>query len=332
MEQKKISNKQKLYNIYNHFHQSRNISEKRRLNPILQKIQMESYSPHIVQKNLGEDAAIIPSKKSNSTLSLITTDAILPEFVKKSPFGAGFSSIYVGIDDIIACGGNPTACSIIVAFPSHKIGNEIMRGILHGTKIFKVPLIRGHSITDSENLFLSSTIVGECPAEYYISSKSAQIGDFLAIVWDREGYPAKANPMYWDTITMKTSEEFYKKRIFFQTLAKKRLIHSSKDISNGGILGTLYQMMQYNGLGAKIELEQIEKAVEQTQMPYLFEDFLFSFLTSAFLISGSKENIDEIQKEIRNCKMEFTMIGTVQNEPEIYIQFYNLQKKLIKID
>ena len=46
---------------------------------------------------------------------LVTTDRIRTSFIEKFPFGAGFSSILVSVDDIYACGGIPIAASLIIS-------------------------------------------------------------------------------------------------------------------------------------------------------------------------------------------------------------------------
>jgi len=327
----------KLQLIKKQFLTARNIQEKRKLTPILQKIQTYGYNFEITQNTLGEDSAIIPEKRYSTeelqTLHLLTTDALLPSFVRKSPFGAGFSSIYVGIDDIIACGGTPSACSIIISFPTQEIGEQIIQGIIKGTQVFQIPLIRGHTTTDANDVFLASTVVGTCPSNGYISSKTAHLGDFIALVWDKDGKQGKANHMYWDTITNKKGKEFYEKRQFFPRLARKGYIHASKDVSNGGILGTLYQMMQYSKHkgGATIQLDELNQFLKKISMPYSLEDFLFVFLTSAFLICGDPADIPHISNEISACNMEFTIVGKVIENPLLQIEFQEESTTLIKL-
>lgn len=326
-----------LENIKKEFLSARNIQEKRKLAPILEKISNLGYNPFITQKSLGEDSAIIPGNEDSTDHSdikfLLTTDAILPSFIRKSPFGAGFSSIYVGIDDIIACGGTPTACSTIVSFPNSEIGDQIIEGITKGTQRFKIPLIRGHTTTDADDVFLASTVVGICPSEGYISAKGAKIGDFVALVWDMEGKPAKANRMYWDTITNKTSEIFYQKRAFFPVLARKGFLHASKDVSNGGLLGTLYQMMEYSTakIGIHVDITSLSNLIENKTVPYSLEEFLFVFLTSAFLISGDQQNIKEISDNVNQCGMEFTLLGNFIEERVLRLQLHENHIDLVKI-
>ena len=63
--------------------------------------------------------------------------------LSKSHLGGRVFLVYVGIEDIIACGGNPLACSITIGYNSQEIGNQVFRGVIDATNCFHVPLIRG---------------------------------------------------------------------------------------------------------------------------------------------------------------------------------------------
>ncbi len=321
-----------LTKIYKKFHSSRNIQEKQALSPILTKIKNLGYESSQIHTSIGEDAAALLPWPDASNFILITTDALLPAFIEKSPRGAGFSAIYVGIDDIMACGGTPLACSTTVAFKNSEIGDQIFQGILEGTRTFRVPLIRGHTTTDAKELQLTSTMIGSCPRDQYISANGAQSNDFVALVWDAEGKPVKFNPMYWNTITMKSTEAFYAKRGFFSALLPRKLLHACKDVSNGGIFGTLYQLLSYSRKGASIDLSPIPDRLERDKIPYTIEDFLFLFLTSAFIITGAQEHLGEIRGEVEKSGMSFYLLGEINENKNITLKDQNEEILLTTID
>jgi hypothetical protein len=306
-----------LEKIIQRFKRSRNIREKRKLSPLLQNLREYGYTNSQVFASFGEDAAAIQPNPDSNKLILLTTDAILPEFVKISPRGAGFSAIYVGIDDIIACGGTPLGCSVTLAYQDEQIGKQIFEGIIDATNRFRIPLIRGHTRTDSPTLELTATTVGTTTTDRFLSAAGAQIGDFIAVIWDADGQPVPNNKTYWNTITMKTYESFYAKRAFFGPAIDKRFISACKDISNGGILGTIYQMMAFNGKGAEICLDTLEQDLKRDAFPYTVEEFLFLFLTSGFLVTGNPQTKPELMDLIDQCEMRFYEIGTVIENPSI---------------
>jgi uncharacterized protein len=319
-----------LQSIFDKFHNSRNITEKRRLIPILDQIREFGYTNSKIFASFGEDSAAIRPSPESDELILLTTDAIIPEFIDASPWGAGFSAIYVGIDDIMACGGDPLACSVTVAYEDSDKGKEILRGIIDATNVFRVPLIRGHTTTDASNYSLSSTIIGKCQISQFISAGAAKIGEYLAVVWDPEGHPAKLNAQYWDSITMKNSDQFYQKRSFIKPAIKNKYITSCKDISNGGILGTLYQMMEYSKKGARFNLEIIENHINSKDLIYNLTEFIFLYFTSAFLITGPKENQEQLELLVKKSNMVFCEVGEVISEPKIVLIDKEAEKLLIE--
>jgi len=319
-----------LQSIVIKFKNSRNIQEKRKLKPILDNISLNGYKSSQIYASYGEDSAAIQLTPSSKDLILITTDALLPAFIEKSPYGAGFSAIYVGIDDIIACGGTPLASTITIAYNDENTGKKIFAGILDATKIFKTPLIRGHTTTDSTSLAISSTIIGTIKVDHFLSAGGSHSGDFLAVVWDPEGKTSHANKNYWNTITMKTSEEFYHKRSFITPAIENKYITACKDISNGGILGTLFQMMQYAKLGAVIDLRILESHIISDKLQFSTEEFIFLFLTSGFLISGKNETKKEFMKIVQKANMNFYEIGKVHGNDEIRIKYGNDEEILLE--
>lgn len=310
------------------FQNSRNIREKKRISSIIDRIHKNKVNSDQVFASYGEDAAAIQISTNAENLILMTTDAILPEFIQKAPFGAGFSAIYVGIDDIMACGGTPIACSTIVTYNDSHLGDEIFKGIFEATKRFKIPLVRGHTTTDSSELSLSSTIIGNCKREYFLSALGTQDNDCIAIIWDQDGSPAKANKNYWNTITNKTYEDFYQKREFLRHCISRKYLHACKDISNGGILGTLYQMLKPIKKGVKINLDHLEKRLNNDSIPYSIVDFIFLYLTSAFLISFNKKYETQIQRYVNKSKMSFYPLGKITLQEGILIKYENSEKKI----
>ncbi len=317
-----------LEEIIERFKNSRNIQEKEKLRPILEEIRKNGYTSEQIYASIGEDSAAIRVSPESDELILISTDALLPKFVEKSPFGAGFSSIYVGIDDIMASGGIPIACTSTVAYKDPRLGSSIFQGMLEATNRFRIPLIRGHTTTDSEHTSLTATIVGTTKPSQFLSAKGAQIGNFIAIVWDMEGKPATANKFYWDTITMKTTEVFYQKRSFIRCCIAKNIITTCKDISNGGILGTILQLLDFNDLGAILDIRRLQQQYHATSMPYSLIEFLFLFLTSGFIITGNKNNLEECKSEIEKSGMIFYELGKLISESSIYLQYDKEKKKL----
>ncbi|MFX1321799.1 MAG: AIR synthase-related protein [Promethearchaeota archaeon] len=295
---------------------NKNIIEKIEINPIIQHIDNNSFKSTNIFSDIGEDSASIIDEDK---FILITTDRIRTTFVEKFPFGAGFSSILVGVDDIYACGGTPLAASIIISVKDVKICNSLLDGICEGSKKFKVPIIRGHTNIHGKCYELSSTMLGEIKKENYLSAINANLNDSIILAVDFDGKVGKASKLYWDTVTFKSSEEILNRRKSMNLLAELHLANSSKDISNGGIFGTLLQLIKYSNVGADININNIAIPPKLLEAQYNLETYIKMYLTTSFVISAPKANCDKILEIFSTCGLEARVIGEIIKEKKLKI-------------
>ncbi|MFW9818177.1 MAG: AIR synthase related protein [Candidatus Thorarchaeota archaeon] len=295
-----------------------NISEKKEINPIVQYIDKNSFKSLKIFTDIGEDSASI---EDNEKLVLVTTDRIQTSFIENFPFGAGFSSILVSVDDIYACGGTPLAASIIISVKDSKGCNEILRGICEGSNKFQVPIIRGHTNVRSECFELSSTMIGEINKSDYISAGGAQVDDDIILVVDFDGKIGKASKLYYDTTTFKSSQEVLEKRKAMNIIALKHLANASKDVSNGGVFGTILQMIKYSEVGADISVKDIKIPPILVDNRYNLETYIKMYLTTSFIISTPTINSDKAIEVFGEHKMNAQVIGKIIR-----------QKNLLKIN
>jgi len=302
-----ISNS-KLRSIAKCIRTNKNILEKEEINPIVQYIESHSYKSARIFSGIGEDSAAVDN--DNDMYTLVTTDRIKTAFVENFPFGAGFSSILVGVDDIYACGGTPTACSLIISFEDPEIGQKIIEGACEGSQKFKIPIVRGH--TNTKNYYeLSSTLIGEIKKKHYISAKNANVGDYVIFAIDAEGQIGEANKLYWNTTTFKSSEEVLRKRKSMNIIAESCLATASKDISNGGIFGTVLQLIKYSGVGANININKIILPPKLIEHGYDLETYSKMFLTTSYLLTAEKENCKKIIEIFNTYGMKAQVIGKI---------------------
>ena len=287
---------------------NRNIIEKTEINPFVQKINENSYKSPRIFSDIGQDSAAI--KNDNDMLTLITTDRIKTSYIEKFPLGAGFSSILVGVDDIYACGGRPLAVSIIISFRDQILGQKMIDGICQGSKLFKVPIVRGHTNIKEYNE-LSSTVIGDIKRDEYISATNAQDKDKIILAVDFSGKVGRANKLHWDTITYKSSEEVLNKRKSMNEIAKLKIVNSSKDISNGGIFGTLMQLINYSKVGANINVDKIEIHPLLIKSKYALETYIQMYLTTSYILTAQQEHCEEIIKIFNNHGLKATIIGEI---------------------
>ena len=297
--------------IAEYIRSNKNIIEKTDISPFVQRISGNSYKSPRVFSDIGQDSAAI--KNNNDMLTLITTDRIKTSYIENFPLGAGFSSILVGVDDIYACGGKPLAVSIIISFKDQILGQKMIDGICKGSKLFKVPIVRGHTNLKKFNE-LSSTVIGEIKKDEYISATNAQDNDKIILAVDFSGKVGRASKLHWDTVTYKSSEEVLNKRKSMNEIAKLKIVNSAKDISNGGIFGTILQLINYSKVGANISVDKIEIPLLLRKSDYTIETYIQMYLTTSYILTAQQEYCEEIIKTFNNHGLTAAVIGEIINK------------------
>lgn len=288
-----------------------NIMEKKEISPIVQYIDSNSFKSSRIYKDIGEDSASI---YENNKYILVTTDRIKTSFVENYPYGAGFSSILVSLDDIYACGGTPLAASLILSYIDEEKGKRIIEGVCDASQKFHVPVIRGHTNTNGKCYELSSTMVGEIDKKGYISAGNAQINDDIILAVDFEGKIGKASRYFYDTTTYKSSQEVLKKRQAMIKIGKKRLANAAKDISNGGIFGTLLQLIKYSDVGANVNIKKIKIPDPLVEKNYSLLDYSKMYLTTSFILTANPKNSKKVIDIFKAYNMYANIIGKIIDE------------------
>ena len=305
-----------LNKIAKYIRTNRSIIEKTEISPFVQSINGNSYKSPRIFSDIGQDSAAI--KNDNDMLTLFTTDRIKTSYIENFPLGAGFSSILVGVDDIYACGGIPLAVSIIISFRDQILGQKMIDGICKGSKLFKVPIVRGHTNIKEFNE-LSSAAIGEIKRDEYISATNAQNKDKIILAVDFSGKVGRANKLHWDTVTYKSSEEVLNKRKVMNKIAKLKIVNSSKDVSNGGIFGTILQLIKYSKVGADINIKKIVIPPTLIKKAYNLETYVQMYLTTSYILTAPEETSQDVLKIFKDHDMSAVVIGRIKNEPDLTI-------------
>lgn len=268
--------------------------------------------PHVLS-SIGEDSAAIDLGGDN--LILLSTDAVIPELAESKPYVAGYAAILVNINDIYAAGGRPIVAMVNIAFTQINAGVEIMEGICEAGQKFRVEVVRGHTTPDAPVNSVSASICGTVPRNSYISAGGAQPSDDLILAVDLKG---RVSPNYeygWDTTALKTSKEILKRYDAMRVLAQKQLLTASKDLSNGGIIGTTLLMIEYAQKGAIIDLSAIPtpKALD-------LASWLKMYISTGFVVSTIPENSESVLSIFEDHGLSANKIGTVNTTKKVRIQ------------
>lgn len=261
------------------------------------------------QVQIGDDCAAIPDGEG---YLLLAAEGMLPLFVEIEPWFAGWSAIMVNVSDIYAMGGRPIAVVDTLWSQSHRSTEAIWEGMQAAAQVYNVPIVGGHTNCHSPYNALSVAILGR--AKRLLTSFQAQPGDLLLVAADFRGKP---HPQYafWDAATTADPVQLRENLAILPHLAETGLCDAAKDISNGGIIGTLLMLLETSGCGAVLNLDQVPCPNELS-----LERWLLSFPSYGFLLSVRPSNVSAVQSCFHEQNLVCEVVGVVQPTQQLVLQ------------
>lgn len=261
---------------------------------------------------LGDDCAAIPNPTGTGHL-LFAAEGMLESFVEDDPWFAGYSAVMVNLSDIAAMGGRPVALTDILWTPSDEISSQIWDGMQEAARAYGVPIVGGHTThTGSGKAALGAAVLGHA-GDRLITSFDAKPGDHLVIAIDMHGGYRGEKP-FWNSSTTSSPERLRAGLEMLPALAEKGLCRAGKDISNGGIIGTLAMFCNCSEVGAILDLEDLP-----CPMDVEIERWLVSFPSFGYLLAISPEDIESTLSHFTATRITCREIGHFKATPGITI-------------
>lgn len=201
----------------------------------------------------GDDCAAI---SDGDRYLLLAAEGLLPQFVAEEPWFAGWCSVMVNISDIYAMGGTPIAVVDALWSQTPEASKPVWEGMQAAARAYNVPIVGGHTNCNSPYEGLAVAILGQ--AEQLITSFDARPGDALVVAVDLRGQFFRHYP-FWNAATTADPSQLQADLAVLPALAAAGLCHAGKDISMGGIIGTLLMLMETSGCGAVLDLNRLPR-------------------------------------------------------------------------
>lgn len=285
-----------------HLHQSLGILHK-------QDIQTAAHYLSSSLISLGDDCAAIPD--ANGYL-LLASEGILPSFLEVEPWFAGWCAVMVNVSDIAAMGGRAIAVVDTIWSQSTEITQPIWEGMRAAASAYNVPIVGGHTNCHSPYNALSVAILGR--STHLITSFNARPGDVLLVVIDFQGEFYHRFP-FWNAATTADPVQLQKKLEILPYLSEAGLCDAGKDISMGGIVGTLLMLLETSNCGAVLNLDAI---TPPDNIP--LEQWLLSFPSYGFLLSVCPENVASVQACFHEQNLVCSAVGTVEEHHQLVLK------------
>lgn len=258
---------------------------------------------------LGDDCAAIPD---GDRYLLLAAEGLLPAFVESDPWFAGWCAVMVNVSDIYAMGGRPTAIVDTIWSPDPQTAEPLFSGMKAAASAYQVPIVGGHTNHRSDYTALSVAILGQ--ATHLLTSFDAQPGDQLIMAVDLRGV-AHPNYPFWNAATDADPVRLRGDLEILPTLTEAGLCKAGKDISMGGVIGTLLMLLETAECGAIVQLEKIPAP---PNVP--LEQWLLNFPSYGFLLSVPSIHTQEVQQHFQQRNLSSVIIGEINDSSKLHLQ------------
>lgn len=261
---------------------------------------------------LGDDTAAIPQEDGSHLL--FASEGIIASFLENDPWFAGYSAIMVNISDICSMGGLPMAVTDTLYAKDAKDTQLIWEGMHAASLKYGVPIVGGHTCYHHQNKALSVSILGKS-TKNLLSSFEAKVDEALLIIIDHKGAYFKDYP-FWNASTTTDAKTIQQITKLPYKIANKQWSNCAKDISMGGILGTLLMLMHTSKTGVTLNLNNLE-----TPPGVPVDKWLVSFPSYGFIMTCPQENIAPIQQLFQEHDIQCDNAGRITREKELKITY-----------
>ncbi|MEK7950371.1 sll0787 family AIR synthase-like protein [Luteolibacter soli] len=261
---------------------------------------------------LGDDCAAIPDPSTGGHL-LFAAEGMLDSFVRDDPWFAGYSAVMVNLSDVAAMGGTPIAITDVLVTPDMASAEEIWAGMRAASETYGVPIVGGHTtLAKVDSPRLSAAVLGRA-GEELLTSFDAKPGDALVIAIDMRG-TYRGNKPFWNASTGSPPDRLRGDLALLPQVAERRLSLAAKDISNGGIIGTLAMLAHCSGVGAILDLAHLPKPDEAG-----WERWLVSFPSFGFLFAVPQPQVAELAALFASRDLACAPIGHFTENPDLVL-------------
>ena len=200
---------------------------------------------------VGDDCAAIPDGEG---YLLFAIEGFMNEFVAGDPWFAGWCGVMVNLSDIAAMGGRPIAVVDAIWADGEAKAVPVLDGLRAASERFGVPLVGGHTNIRTDRGQLSVAVLGR--AKRLLTSFDAQPGERLVAAIDLRGRYREPFSN-WEAATDAPAARLRADLELLPQIAEAGLCRATKDISQGGIIGTAAMLAECSGVGITIDVRHV---------------------------------------------------------------------------
>ena len=274
----------------------------------------------LVRPGIGEDCAVVNfGKEYNCVMS---TDPITA-----AATDIGRLAIHITCNDIASNGIQPVGIMLAVMLPygtTEKDVEMIMEQAGETAKNLEVEIIGGHTeITNAVvKPVIVSTAIGRAPVDSKNSADNMSVGDHILITKrvGIEGAGIIASDLEYELKDVLTSKELKTAKSFLNevSVVKEGIIageigtNGMHDVTEGGVLGAVYEMAVIANHGVEIHKDRIPVDDVTLKIADKFNiDYLRLISSGCMLIVAEEDKKDEIMEKIKAAGINISDIGVI---------------------
>lgn len=272
-----------------------------------------------VDGSLGEDCAVV---KAGNKLAVLSTDPITA-----SVKDIGRLAIHITCNDIATKGILPSGILLAIMLPEGSSVLDLETIIIQATETARelgVSIVGGHTeVTRSVNQpIIVSTAIGVAENK---KDDNAEIGDII-IMTKRAGIEGSgiiASDREKELEGKMTKEEILRAKNFLNqaSVVKEGIVAGSlgvckmHDITEGGVLGAIWETCHNLGLGCEINKDKILVYEETKKISDIFDiDYLKLISSGSMLIVVKKDKAEKLISNLKAEKIESSIIGVLKDK------------------
>ena len=276
----------------------------------------------LIRPSVGEDCAAI---KFGDYACVVTTDPITGATDE-----LGKLAVHVSVNDIASSGAEPVALLMTLLCPEGTTLEDMQKIITDANKTaneMNVEIIGGHTeITTAVNrIVVSVTAFGNTMAEDIIMTSGAQRGEYLYMTKTAglEGTAIIAKEKEEDLKSVLTKTEIQDAQSFIEQISvlregeigKRLKVSAMHDVTEGGVLGAIYEMCEASKVGCKIYNSKfVVHEITRKICEFFNIDPLKLISSGSMLMSINKETAPAYEQAMIEAEIPYSRIGVLTEE------------------
>lgn len=291
---------------------------------VLSKIKTET--PDILLgPGVGEDCGAI---RFGEEACVVTTDPITG-----ATKGSGRLAVHVSCNDLASSGAEPTAVTVTILAPTHATLEDIealMEEIAEASDEIGVAVIGGHTEVTSAvtRMVLSVTALGRVPVGELISTAGAKAGDwiYMSKTAALEGtviIAAEKSEQLEGLLEQKDMDELAQLQASLTVMPEGRIgrktgVNAMHDVTEGGILGALWEVCEASDKGCTVWGSEIQVARVTRKLSEIFDFNPLNLIGSgSMLMTISPDKAQLLEAEAARSGVALRRIGIIEEDAAV---------------